>query len=317
MLRPSYRRTAVSHSAVPRAAFSWAAFSWAAFPRAASSWAALLLLLLLPACAPSPEAPAGEGEAASEPAAEGPAGPAIDLTAYEVVDLTHPFDENTVYWPTATSGFELDEVAHGMTEGGFFYSANRFSAPEHGGTHLDAPIHFAEGKLTADALPLDRLMGPAAVIDVSEAAAADPDYLLTPEDVAAYEEEHGRVPEGAVVMLRTGWGERWGDRLRYLGDDTPGDASNLHFPSYGEAAARMLVEERAAAVLGVDTASIDHGPSTDFLAHRVAAAANVPGLENVANLARLPPAGAWVVALPMKIAGGSGGPVRIIAFVPR
>ncbi|MFP3942039.1 MAG: cyclase family protein [Thermoanaerobaculia bacterium] len=274
------------------------------------------------ACAgPSPEGSGGEPAdpaVATDPGGSAPgAGGPIDLSAYRLVDLTHPFDEEAIYWPTAPSGFQLEEVHHGPTEAGYFYSANRFCAPEHGGTHLDAPIHFAEGAQAADEVPLERLVAPAVVVDVSEQAAADPDYRLTPDDMAAFEAEHGTIPEGAIVLLRTGWGERWGDPLRYLGDDTPGDASDLHFPSYGEAAAELLVAERGVAVLGVDTASIDYGPSREFPVHQVAGAADVSGLENVAELHELPPTGAWVLALPMKIAGGSGGPVRIAALVPR
>ncbi len=249
-----------------------------------------------------------------EPAA---ARPPVDLVHYELVDLSHAYDADTVYWPTSPSAFELTELAWGETEDGYFYSANSISTPEHGGTHLDAPIHFAAERWTVDQVPLERLVGPAVVLDVAARAAEDPDYLLTREDVEGWEASHGPVPEGSIVLLRTGWGARWPDAASYLGDDTPGDASNLHFPSYGAAAARYLVEERRVAVLGVDTASIDHGPSTDYLVHRIANDANVPGLENVANLERLPPVGAWVMALPMKIAGGSGGPVRIAALVPR
>ena len=243
-------------------------------------------------------------------------GATFDLAAAEIVDLSHPYDAETLYWPTSPSRFELEVLAHGMTDGGFFYSANAISTPEHGGTHLDAPIHFAEGRWSADEIPLERLVGPAVVIDISAQAAADPDYRLDGEDLFAWEAEHGLVPAGAIVLLRTGWSERWPDPLRYLGDDTPGDASGLHFPSYGEAAARTLVEERQVAVLGVDTASIDHGPSTDFIVHQIANGANVAGLENLTGLDRVPDTGAWVVALPMKIAGGSGGPARIIALVP-
>lgn len=279
----------------------------------------LFLFLFAGVCTGPSGGPPNEAAAPEVPPAgeAGAPGPAIDLERYRLVDLTHPFDEESVYWPTATSGFELTEVHHGPTEGGYFYSANSFCAPEHGGTHLDAPIHFGEGKHTVDQVPLDRLVGPAVVIDVSEQAAADPDYRMTPEDLAAFEAEHGVVPQGAIVLLRTGWGDRWPDRRRYLGDDTPGDASNLHFPAYGRDAAALLVEDRKVAVLGVDTASLDHGPSTDFVVHRVSAAMNVPGLENVAHLGELPPTGAWAIALPVKIAGGSGGPVRIVALVPR
>lgn len=240
----------------------------------------------------------------------------IDVAAARVVDLTHPLDEHTLYWPTSPSGFALERLAYGPTPGGWFYSAFAFSAPEHGGTHLDAPIHFAEGKRTVDEIPVRQLVAPAVVIDVSRQAAADADYRLTPDDVLAWEREHGRIAPGTIVLLRTGWSERWPERRAYLGDDTPGDASNLHFPSYGAEAARLLVHERRVGALGVDVASIDYGQSADFAVHRIAAAAEVPGLENLTNLEQLPATGAVVVALPMKIAGGSGGPARVIALVP-
>ncbi|RMH17456.1 MAG: cyclase family protein [Acidobacteria bacterium] len=241
---------------------------------------------------------------------------AFDLAAAHFVDLSHPYDADTVYWPTSPSRFELRRLAYGMTEGGYFYAANVFCTPEHGGTHLDAPIHFGEGRWTAAEIPVERLIAPAVVIDASAQADADPDYRLSREDVERWEAEHGPVPAGSIVLLRTGWSRFWPDRARYLGDDAPGDASNLHFPSYGAEAARYLVEDRRVSGLGVDTASIDHGPSRDFMVHRIAAAANVFGLENVAHLDRLPATGAWLVALPVKIAGGSGGPVRIVALVP-
>lgn len=242
---------------------------------------------------------------------------AAAFAAVEIVDLTWAFGEDTLYWPTSPSAFQLERLAYGPTEAGFFYASNALSTPEHGGTHLDAPIHFGEGRWASDEIPVDRLIGPGVVIDVSAQAAADADYRLTRADVEAWEAEHGAVPEGAIVLLRTGWGQYWPDALRYLGDDTPGDASNLHFPSYGQDAAELLVNERGVAVLGVDTASIDHGPSTDFIVHQIANGANVPGLENVAHLDRVPATGAWILALPMKIAGGSGGPLRIVALVPR
>jgi kynurenine formamidase len=245
--------------------------------------------------------------------AQGP----VDLDRARVVDLSYAFDSRTLYWPNAPSGFKLERLAFGPTPAGFFYSANAYAAPEHGGTHLDAPIHFAEGRRAADEVPLDQLIGRAVVIDVSAKAETSPDYTLTREDVAAFEARHGTIPQGAIVLLRTGWGSRWPDRKRYLGDDRPGEVSALHFPSYGRDAAQFLVQTRQVGVLGVDTASIDHGPSTDFIVHQIAAAANVPALENVANLQELPATGAWVVALPMKIAGGSGGPVRIVALLAR
>ena len=245
-----------------------------------------------------------------------PAQPVTSLEGGGVVDLTHSFDEDTIYWPTDTRGFELRELAHGQTEGGWFYSAYAFCTAEHGGTHLDAPIHFHEDGHATDQVPLDRLVGPGIVIDVSGRAAADPDYRLTLEDLERHESIHGPVPAEAIVLLRTGWSARWPNVRAYLGDDTPGDASRLSFPSYGADAARVLVDERGVAVLGVDTASIDHGRSPDFPVHRLAAARQVVGLENLTNLDQLPVSGFTVVALPMKIAGGSGGPVRVIALVP-
>jgi len=249
---------------------------------------------------------------AASPRAQG-----LDLAKSVAIDLTHAFDGDTIFWPTETDGFKLTELYKGPSKGpeGYFYAAYRFCMPEHGGTHLDAPFHFAERGETTAEIPLKRLIAPAVVIDISAQAEKDPDYTLSVEDITAWEEVHGKVPAGAIVLLRTGWSSRWPDTLAYLGDDTPGDAGNLHFPSYGADAARMLIE-RGAAVLGVDTASIDNGPSRKFLVHRITAAANVPGLENLTNLDQLPPKGSWVFALPIKIAGGSGTPARVVALVP-
>jgi kynurenine formamidase len=244
-------------------------------------------------------------------------GQAIDLARVRVVDLTHPLNAKTLYWPTSPSAFRLEQLFFGMTPRGFFYTANAFSAPEHGGTHIDAPIHFARAGLTVDRIPLERLVAAAIVIDVATKADRDPDYRLTVEDVRAFEQRHGRIPAGSIVLLRTGWSRRWPDPKAYFGDDTPGDASKLHFPSFGLDAARVLIHERRVAALGADVASIDYGPSTDFAVHQLAAAANVPGLENLTNLHELPVSGAVVVALPVKIEGGSGGPARVIALVPR
>ena len=241
----------------------------------------------------------------------------FDPAAYRMVDLTHAYSSKTVFWPTSPTRFTLDRLAFGKTEGGYFYAANTLCTPEHGGTHLDAPIHFGEGKRTADQIPLEQLIAPAVVIDVTAKANADRDYRLTAEDVAQFEKRHGRIAAGTMVLLRTGWSRHWPNAKAYMGDDTPGDASRLSFPSFGLDAAKLLVEERGAGALGIDTASIDYGRSTDFTVHRLAAARNVPGLENLTNLDRLPPTGAIVVALPMKIEGGSGGPLRAVALVRR
>ena len=238
----------------------------------------------------------------------------LDLRGVDLVDLSHAYDETTLYWPTSPTKFELSSLAHGHTEAGYFYAANTFCTPEHGGTHIDAPIHFAEQGWTLGEVPLRRLVAPGVVIDISAAAEEDPDYRLSAEDVRVWEQAHGEIPPGAIVLLRTGWSRRWPDAREYLGDATAGDASNLHFPGYGVEAARLLVAQRQVAALGVDTASIDHGPSTDFMVHQIAGASNVVALENVTNLGQVPPVGSWIVALPMKITNGSGGPVRILAL---
>lgn len=241
---------------------------------------------------------------------------AVDLSSYSIADLSHAYNKNTLYWPTATTHFELQTLSFGDTDGGYFYSAYAVCTPEHGGTHLDAPIHFHKGGLTNDALPLTQLIAPAVVIDVTDKTRNNPDYRLTAEDIAEFEKRHGRIEKGSMALLRTGWSRYWPDAKRYLGDDTPGDAGNLHFPSFGNDAARLLVEDRGVGVLGVDTASIDFGASADFMVHRIAARRNVAGLENL-RLEGLPATGITVIALPMKIEGGSGGPVRAVALIPK
>jgi kynurenine formamidase len=243
-------------------------------------------------------------------------GAAQILDGARVVDLTYPFDDKTIYWPTASTGFVHEMVFKGKTEGGYFYSAYNACAPEHGGTHLDAPAHFAEGKSTADTVPLSRLVGPAVVVDVAAAASKDVDYRVTRADIEGFERLHGEIEPSTIVMIHTGWGARWPNKKSYLGDDRPGHAEALHFPGIGEDAALALVERKVGAV-GIDTASIDYGPSKNFIAHRVLLDADIPAFENVASMESLPPRGALVIALPMKIRDGSGAPLRIVAVLPR
>jgi kynurenine formamidase len=234
-----------------------------------------------------------------------------------LVDLTHAFDASTIYWPTE-EGFVLERGFAGRTPGGYYYEAHRFRAAEHGGTHLDAPVHFAEGHQTADAIPLAHLVGPAVVVDVTAACASDRDHAVTVADLAAFESEHGAIPDGAIVLLRTGFGRFWPDRTSYLGTAERGKVgvAKLRFPGLSEEAARWLVAERHVHAVGIDTASIDPGRSQAYEAHRALFAADVPAFENLANLDQLPARGFEIVALPMKIAGGSGGPLRAIAIVP-
>ena len=233
------------------------------------------------------------------------------------IDLTHELAEDSPFWPTA-QGFRHEVAAYGKTPGGWFYSSYNLSLSEHGGTHLDAPIHFAEGKQTADRVPLDRLIGPAAVIDVSAASAANRDYRFTVADVERWERANGGLPDGAILLFHTGFSKHWPDRRTYMGTDERGPeaVAKLHFPGLSEELARFLVEQRKVAAVGLDTPSLDHGQSKDFIVHRILLGANMPGLENVADLHLLPPKGATVVALPTKIEDGSGAPLRIVALAP-
>ena len=240
---------------------------------------------------------------------------AVEIDPAKVVDLTYPFGAETIYWPTAKR-FALETVQEGETPGGYWYDANNYAAAEHGGTHMDAPVHFARGGATADQVPATAGIGPLVRVDVSAQAATDADYRLSRADLVAWEQAHGRIPKGAIVVMYSGWGARWPDKKRYLGTDVAGDVANLHFPGFSREAAEFLVRERDINGIGVDTPSIDYGPSTDFIVHRVINGAGKPGFENVAHLDKVPASGATLVALPMPIAGGSGGPTRAIAILP-
>jgi kynurenine formamidase len=244
-----------------------------------------------------------------------PGAAAAQFDERKLVDLTYPFDERTVYWPT-NKPFHWEKTDWGMTAGGYWYASANFAASEHGGTHIDAPIHFGKGQSAVDEIPIPRLVGPAVVVDVSQAVSRDRDYRLTVKDLKVWEARHGRIPDGAIVLMHSGWGRYWPDKQRYLGSETPGDPQTLHFPGFSKEAAEFLVKERAIDGVGIDTPSIDHGPSKDFIVHQIVNGANRYALENVANLEKLPPQGATLIALPMKIKGGTGGPVRIIAILP-
>jgi len=277
---------------------------------------ALCLLAAVAACSPAGTAPSPDASSASGASAAGPTAAAV--AAATPVDLTHAFDADTIYWPTDTEGFKLETVFEGMTDKGYYYAAHRFSGAEHGGTHLDAPIHFAEGQWTADEIPVERLIGPGIVVDVTAKAEADRDYLVGVDDFTAWETAHGPIPDGAIVLLRTGYGRYWPDRAKVLGTELTGPEAvpELHFPGLDPEAALWLVEQRSIDAIGLDTPSIDYGQSTLFESHRTLFAADVPAFENVAQLDELPVKGFTVVALPMKIRGGSGGPLRIVALLP-
>jgi len=258
---------------------------------------------------------AGCAGAAAPPSASGSA--AVPFPSGELVDLSHTYDQTTIFWPTS-SPFALTKVADGETPAGFYYSANDFSAAEHGGTHIDAPVHFGKGRMSVDRLPLESLMAPAVVIDVTQASATNADYRVAVEDFSRFERRHGTIPSGSIVLLKTGFASRWPNPETYLGTAERGEAgvAKLHFPGLHPDAATWLVSNRSVKAVGIDTASIDFGQSTLYETHRILNGRDIPAFENLASLDRLPPTGSFVIALPMKIGGGSGAPLRAVAVIP-
>jgi kynurenine formamidase len=226
-----------------------------------------------------------------------------------VVDMTYAIRDKLPAWPGDDRTFEANINAT-IEKNGYF--TRSFWMLEHYGTHLDAPAHFPGGKETLDQLPVEHFFGPAVVIDVQEEAGKNPDYRLAVGRVEKWEALHGRIPHGAIVLVRTGWASRWPDQSRYRNMD----ANNvMHFPGYSVAAAKLLME-RGAVGLGIDTLSVDYGPSLEFEVHHVDLPAGLFNLENVANLDQLPESGAFLIAAPIKLEGGSGGAVRIFGLLP-
>lgn len=229
----------------------------------------------------------------------------------KIVDLTYSLNDKNAYWPAANyEPFRLKTIAT-LEQNGVLSKA--FSTPEHLGTHLDAPNHFEKNQPAVDEIKPENLFAPGVVIDVSMQASADADYQASVADITAWEQQHGRIPEGAVVLLNTGWGQHWKYFARYKNQDTLG---NLHFPAYSAAAATCLIKERQVKGIGIDTLSMDPGTSKDFAVHHIVNGAGRFGLENVAQLDQLPPRGFYLVVAPMKIETGTGGPTRLFAILP-
>ncbi|XP_033647469.1 isatin hydrolase-like [Asterias rubens] len=244
---------------------------------------------------------------------------ALALEKGEILDMSYDFGETTLYWPGG--GFDFTITVRGPDGTVPWYEENKFAAAEHGGTHLDAPAHFSEGKLRVHEIPISKLVGPAVRVDISKQASNNRNYQLTTKDLHDWEGINGKIPDGCLLFVYTGWGAFYPDRLSYFGstrDDTYLDDqgnSLYQFPGIAPEAASWLVSNRQISGIGIDTPSVDYGQSLDFLAHRNLLAANVYGMENVANLDKLPTTGARVHALPMKIRGGSGAPLRIFAML--
>jgi kynurenine formamidase len=233
------------------------------------------------------------------------------------IDLTYSFDSTTLYWPNNPNGFEHHVDSKGITPLGYFYSSYSVCAPEHGGTHLDAPIHFAEGKQTVDELPINRLCGKGVMIDVSKKALKERDFLITIADIENWEKENGIISDSTIVLFKTGYGQYYPNREKYFGTALRGLEAIplLHFPGLDPKAAKWLIDKRKVKAVGLDTPSLDFGQSKDFQTHRILMGEDCPGFENVANLDKLPSKGIYIMALPMKIGAGSGAPLRIVANV--
>ena len=250
-------------------------------------------------------------------ACRGPADTPADTVAQlfggelQIVDLTHALSSTTPFWPSPRGNPFTHDTIRAHSDGSPSMAA--YSTPEHHGTHIDAPVHSAEGQPSVDRLTPDDLFGPAAVIDISAQSEADPDYSVTVADVEAWESEHGRIPSGAIVLLHTGWGDRYTDPVAYPNLDAEG---NLHFPGFSAEVGELLVNERDIRGIGIDNLSIDPGVGPGFPVHGIVNGSGKFHLENVANLGQVPAVGAYVIVAPIKIEGGSGGQVRIFAVLP-
>jgi len=238
----------------------------------------------------------------------------VGIEGVNIVDLTHSFSSETIVWPTDERTFSLEKEFHGVTPKGYFYSANHYSSPEHAGTHVDAPIHFSENGKSIDQIPLDQFMGPLVVIDVTSKVVSHLDYQVVAEDFENYETAHGKIPAGAIILLLTGYGKLWPNPKKYLGTEERGESAlaKLRFPGLHPDGATWLVNNSSIKGIGIDTASIDNGQSQLFESHQILCGNNILIFENVANIHSVPVKGGYVIALPMKIQGGTGAPVRFM-----
>jgi len=236
----------------------------------------------------------------------------------KLLDMTYVYDENTIYWPTAKP-FLLTKLNWGTTEGGWWYASNEYAASEHGGTHADAPIHFAQGGRTIEQVPLEEWIGPAVKIDVTASCNRDRDYRLSVSDIEGWEKKYGKIPDGAWVIMDTGIGTQcYPDKKKVLGTEKKGSEAlpELSFPGFSAESVEFLVTRRNIAGIAIDTPSIDYGKSKDFKVHQILLAANKLALENIAHLDKLPNSGATLYVIPMLIKEGTGAPARVFAILP-
>lgn len=227
----------------------------------------------------------------------------------EILDLTHALNSTSPSWGKGQNPFNYKIIA--AHDSGLPILGS-YSTPEHYGTHIDAPIHSADGQLTVDQLTTDQLFAPGIVIDVSVKSEKDPDYLLQMEDILKWEEMNGPIPDRAVVLLYTGWSKKWEDHAAFK---NVGEDEKMHFPGFSKETAEFLVNERAINGIGIDNMSIDFGLSERFEVHKITNGAGKFHLENLANLHQLPVKGFYLIIAPIKLESGSGGQVRVFAVI--
>ena len=227
-----------------------------------------------------------------------------------IIDLTHTLNDRSPNWEgTVESPFQATELGQLERDG---YYSRVFTTQEHYGTHLDAPAHFASGVWTVNQIPAERLVRPLVVLDVRDQAQNDPDYEVSTQDIAEWEEAHGTIPGGAVVCACTGWEQRWNSSQQYRNEQSDG---LTHYPGFSLDAAKFLVKNRGVVGLGIDTMSVEKGATTTYPVHCFTSRAGLYHLENLANLGLVPAAGAMVVVAPLKLENGSGSPTRVLALV--
>jgi kynurenine formamidase len=224
-----------------------------------------------------------------------------------IVDLSYAINDKLVPWPGDARWFEARTNAT-VEKNGYF--TRSFWMLEHYGTHLDAPIHFPPGTITVDQIPAKQLFGPAVILDVRAEGVKDADYQVPATRVEQWEKAHGRIAEGSIVLVRTGWASRWPDAQKYRNQDAQG---RMHFPGFSAETVKLLIERKVSGI-GCDTMSADYGASQDFAVHHLALGAGLYHLENLRDLSAVPEAGAYLIVAPIKLEGGSGGPVRVFAI---
>lgn len=225
----------------------------------------------------------------------------------KVEDLTHDYDDK---FPTyfGAPGIAMEQKFNFKDNG---FNLMSLTVNEHTGTHIDAPLHFSADGQAVNEIPVENLVVPLCVIHIHGKASENPDAQVTPDDIKAYIAKHGPIPDKACVAMHSGWSKHVAtDKFRNVGSD----GKTMHFPGFHVEATKMLLEETNAVGMAVDTLSLDHGPSADFATHYAWLPQNRWGIENIANLDKVPASGATLVVGAPKHKGGTGGPARIFAL---